>query len=78
MQEFTPEFLQPILYMESSCLLIVSVENQGNTVKYYIGNTLEDPTHCPFTYTKIAYHKKKQRDITERKVNIMYEKQEIS
>ena len=27
MQEFKPEFLQPLLCMENSCLLIVNIEN---------------------------------------------------
>ena len=43
--------------MENSCLLFVNIENQGNTVKYYIGNTFIDPTHCRFRYTKIVYNK---------------------
>ena len=28
-------------------------------MKYYIGNTFVDPTHCRFRYTKILYKKEK-------------------
>ena len=45
MQEFKPEFLQSLLYMENSSLFTVNTENEGNTVTYYIGNPFVDPTH---------------------------------
>ena len=67
-QEFKSEFLQPFLHVENSYLLIVNIENQDNTVKYYKGNTFVDSTHCCFRHTKTV--------TTKRKWLIMYEKQE--
>ena len=58
-QEFKSEFLQPFLHVENSYLLIVDIENQDNTVKYYKGNTFVDSTHCCFRHTKTVYNKEK-------------------
>ena len=63
---FKPEFLQPFLCMENSCLLVVNIEKSGNTVGYYIVKTFLDPTHYfRFRYTKISC------------LSIMYEKQDM-
>ena len=63
MEEFKPEFLQLLLFMESSSLIIVNIENLSNSIRYYISNLYVDTTNSYIRYTKIisnneniAYH----------------------